>query len=289
MSRVRSAVLAGCLIVVSLATSLAASGPGGEVVRGRQVPETDLPWMVSVQFGASGAGDPFDAHGCGGEVLDSRHVLTAAHCVAWPDGRVTDPRKVQVYSGWHVLRPGKGDITAVSAIHVHPDYYAERGTPLERYDVAMLTLAEPIEGIVPAPIVAEGERRWQRPGQVVHVAGWGSTKPYGGGYGERTRFRRQLMAGRLDLIDARSCVERLRSKGIRGLNTEASICAVPDPGGSCWNDSGGPLYVETGTGVVVIGTLSWGFGCGIHGMPEMYTRLSDPPVARWITERLGSS
>jgi secreted trypsin-like serine protease len=44
---------------------------------------------------------------------------------------------------------------------------------------------------------------------------------------------------------------------------------------SCQGDSGGPLFVPDGQGgVVQVGIVSWGVGCGLRRFPGVYTRLA---------------
>ena len=47
---------------------------GGYVFGGEDAEITDFPFMASLQI--------FDAHNCGAALLDSTHILTAAHCVS---------------------------------------------------------------------------------------------------------------------------------------------------------------------------------------------------------------
>merc|ERR1711893_72229 len=43
------------------------------IVGGWESRENEFPWQISLQW--------FGSHICGGSVVDSRHVITAAHCV----------------------------------------------------------------------------------------------------------------------------------------------------------------------------------------------------------------
>ncbi|RHX97627.1 hypothetical protein DYB36_013178 [Aphanomyces astaci] len=43
---------------------------------------------------------------------------------------------------------------------------------------------------------------------------------------------------------------------------------------ACTGDSGGPLTIEENGTARLVGVSSWGFGCGVHGEPGIYERVS---------------
>lgn len=51
---------------------------------------------------------------------------------------------------------------------------------------------------------------------------------------------------------------------------------------SCENDSGGPLILEgsTDSDDVMLGVVSWGYGCGMEGYPGVYSRVAK--ARSWI-------
>ena len=54
--------------------------PGSYVAEGEDAEITDFPFMASLQHIFSSNNDSF--HTCGAALLDSTHILTAAHCVS---------------------------------------------------------------------------------------------------------------------------------------------------------------------------------------------------------------
>ena len=43
---------------------------------------------------------------------------------------------------------------------------------------------------------------------------------------------------------------------------------------ACAGDSGGPLVVQRDGRAVLVGIVSWGYGCAVFGMPGVFTRVS---------------
>ena len=53
---------------------------------------------------------------------------------------------------------------------------------------------------------------------------------------------------------------------------------------SCQGDSGGPLTVEHDGVSILVGVVSFGFGCARENMPGMYARVSE--ITDWIDDVL---
>jgi trypsin len=64
--------------------------------------------------------------------------------------------------------------------------------------------------------------------------------------------------------------------------TTRMFCAGLDAGGkdSCNGDSGGPIINTSSK--VLLGAVSWGYGCADAGYPGVYTNFADTELNTWI-------
>ncbi|WP_353471903.1 serine protease [Salipiger sp. H15] len=91
---------------------------------------------------------------CSGTLIAPDLVLTAAHCVAGPEGDPVAPERLHFVAGW--FGGNYADHSEVASYEVHPGAYRTHTLDIE-HDVALLTLARPLEvppltlGAAPAP------------------------------------------------------------------------------------------------------------------------------------------
>nr|WP_242533801.1 serine protease [Salipiger bermudensis] len=86
---------------------------------------------------------------CSAALIAPDTLLTAAHCVAGPDGNPTAPEMLHFAAGWY-----GGDHAAdspVASYEVHPQAYAQVQLDVE-HDIALVYLAEPITEVTPLKI-----------------------------------------------------------------------------------------------------------------------------------------
>jgi len=228
-----------------------------------EAPLHSVPWIVSLR-------DTSGNHFCGGSLLrigpqdESDIIVTAAHCL--PLGIA------KVHLGAHYRsRMVEGEI-AVGQIQTikHHDY-----DPFEKRepDIAVVKLARPIsfsKTIQPICLPCQTERIPD--GTMLVVAGWGQ-RTYGGNYSEE--LRRVVVP----IVGEESC-----QQNYAGLNATSTLCAGEAGKDSCDQDSGGPLYFREARGRVMHGVVSRGNGCGKHGFPGLYVRVST--YVEWINEQI---
>lgn len=85
-----------------------------KIVGGQVAPQGAYPWQVSLVV--SWIANPAQGHFCGGSIIDSAWILTAAHCVVG-----NEPSDINVLAGTNVLSDGARRIN-VARISYHSRY-----------------------------------------------------------------------------------------------------------------------------------------------------------------------
>lgn len=258
----RQALLAGVCVLVALASSAvpvhaAEQAPSDGVIGGTTTALGEFPMAVGLLNADESSN--FYAQFCGGSLISSTRVLTAAHCV-----RGRSAGSIDVLVGTNHLG-GSGTRIAASRIHVHPGW----STTTNDNDLAAIDLAEPVSPPHVAAVqpVRPAESSIWAAGRSVTTVGWGLTGP-GGAYplGQRKVT--------VPVVSGTFCGSN-RSYG-SAFHSSTMLCAGAVYGGydSCQGDSGGPLLARNGTQWRLVGIVSWGNGCALPFFPGIYTRLA---------------
>lgn len=226
----------------------AASPSSPEIVGGWEADPGEWPWQVwlIVQM-AEGMS------ACGGSLIQSRWVLTAAHCVYDEfTGEYVPPVAVEVVLGEHDLTvyEGSEQVRGVIQVAGHPAY-----TPASfDNDLALLKLDLPatLNGRVAyVPLATSpADDELAEPDDLVTVTGWGTTAPGG-------NLSDVLMELTLPLVSNTKCGMKYLGMTI----TPNMICFGLANGGqsACQGDSGGPWVVPDGNdGWKQVGVVSFG-------------------------------
>lgn len=228
----------------------------GRIVGGVEIDIKDAPWQVTMQT--------MGRHLCGGSIIGSKWILTAAHCTTSPQVK-SNPEKILIKSGTSSHR--EGVISKVKQIFDHPKYNDESVD----YDFALLELETGLEfGDTRKAIkLAESNDHYG----LCLVTGWGDTLN-----GKASTHK--LHGTEIPIYPQEKCKKAYRKQG---FITERMICAGFQNGGkdSCQGDSGGPLSCEG----KLVGVVSWGYGCAKPKFPGVYARVQS--VREWISEVTG--
>ncbi|XP_043193369.1 trypsin I-P1-like [Amphibalanus amphitrite] len=221
---------------------------------------------------------------CGGSVIDSRHILTAAHCM---DEHAMKRDSLLVRLGEYdtsTFMEGNHTEYDVERIILHPNYKPH----VVNYDIALLRLSREIAFsssvcTIPLPDGPTGDLA----GKTVTVAGWGVTERSRNSV-DTSNVLRVLNMTAVSVDDCHDRIQRYLTGGAvpkppldtftnfdGGFRRGEKLCVDYKSNGQgvCDGDSGGPL-LEFGQ-FRVVGIVSTTIGpCALSIMPELYTRVS---------------
>jgi len=219
----------------------------GRIVGGDETSIEEYPWQISMTN--------FGSHRCGGSILSTTKIITAAHCV-----RGVLVQMVGIRAG-SSFRTSGGVQIPVRRIIEHEDYnvpiYFDNDISLMFLESA-LTYGPGIQAVAlpPQGLIVEH-------GTDSRVSGWGALSQ--GGPAPEV-----LQVVTVPIVNNEICGEAYAQ-----LNpiTDGMICAGDlEAGGrdACQGDSGGPLVV----GNVLHGLVSWGYGCAQPNFPGVNARVA---------------
>ena len=233
---------------------------------GQSCESVPLPWQVGLT--SPGRSKPW----CGGTLINSRYVLSAAHCLE--DPRRRKPGKLIVTLGdhdWTVSGEWPDMQIGVEEVKLHPKF---RQGALFNYDYAIIKLNRPVDfqrydWIRPA-CLPQGNRDYVN--HTARVSGWGVIDP------DTKKQSTVLQSIEVDIMSNKECVKGYNSKDI----TSNMICARAPGADACYGDSGGPLTVQEEGRAVLAGVVSWGLECARPQWPGVYSRVTS--VMDWVRE-----
>merc|ERR1712038_537844 len=217
------------------------------IVGGVETEANEYPWQVALV--SAGGSHPW----CGGTLISSQHVLTAAHCTAG-----STPNSIAVLVGEHRIDDNSFTRLSLSAITDHPGYNS--GT-LDN-DFSILTLSSPVtfsNAVKPACLPSSTS---DYAGQVAVVSGWGTLSSGGN------------QPTVLNDVSVTVQSNQDYNSAYGGDITSNMICAADAGKDSCQGDSGGPMTVLEGGRYSLVGVVSWGYGCANPSYPGVYARVT---------------
>jgi len=240
----------GCLLFDNVQSNEEECGKikvsSGRVHGGEEVERHSIPWQVAILMFRQRK--PV----CGGTLISSSHVLTAAHCM-----------KAHKYCSWYSVGIGMhkddaldGTVVAISHISNHPSYNKWLcGSAVSDFDFSILHLASPVDfnkKVLPACLPDESLGGDFLAGKKLTVSGWGA--PYPG-------------------VLHKATYPAITNEDCKKYNDNNEECSYITPNALCAGnphnrtashgrgDSGGPLTYNNNGRETVVGVVSWSDKC----------------------------
>ncbi|CAG9113754.1 unnamed protein product [Plutella xylostella] len=220
--------------------------PTPPIVGGDLAPPGSAPHMVALFLRG--------VYKCGGSLISSRTVLTAAHCLS-----VKVPSLHHGLVGTNSLNSGGTKIFFERMIS-HPDYVVQPNLVMNDIGLLITAAAVPLTALV-RPVTLSYQRLGA--GVPVRANGWGTTQAHlGSGSNE-------LLQLFMTSIDDQQCKDAIPQSIVDSVSIVCAVNSVHH--GMCYGDSGSALLRLDSRQQV--GLASWVIPCG-KGFPDAFTRVS---------------
>ncbi|XP_054738821.1 trypsin beta-like [Anastrepha obliqua] len=227
----------------------------GRIVGGAATTISSVPWQISLQRSGS--------HSCGGSIYSSTIIITAAHCL---QGVSTSILKIRAGSSyWN----SGGVLLQVSAYSNHEGY----SSSTMQNDIAVIRLASSLSFSSTIKAIGLADTA-PADGAAAAVSGWGTT------VSGSAALPTQLRYVNVSVVSLANCSSS--SYGYGNAVTETMICAYTAGKDSCQGDSGGPMV----SGGVLVGVVSWGYGCAYANYPGVYSDVA--ALRSWVVSAADS-
>lgn len=266
-----------CLVFLVLLfagySSAASITPTPRIIGGEAVSSTSFyPFMATVYGSSRG-----NVQLCGGTLIAPQWVLTAGHCL-FDSGSQYAPGNMTVFiSGTQRKAVNDGGSFNVDRIIVHANYNNSQTDSKD--DIALLHLSRSADS---KSLNLGGPKQLgyltQQTNKInlLRAIGWGTTDNSSPQSPSQT-----LQFVDLDYLPITTCQNK------RDNVDNSQICAVGinRSKDTCRGDSGGPLMLQQGGAIYLMGITSYGVNpCGSKGEPAVYTSV--PAHLNWIVDNI---
>lgn len=132
-------------------------GRNNRIIGGYETQPNEYPWIVGLYRN----GKLY----CGGALISSKHVLTAAHCV-----HNFQKREIKIFIGGHNISSDYVDVRRVRAIHKHEEF----NTSTFDFDIAILQMDRAVRfGAKVQSVCLPSTESTDYSGKIGLIAGWG--------------------------------------------------------------------------------------------------------------------
>ncbi|CAG05947.1 unnamed protein product [Tetraodon nigroviridis] len=240
--------------------SLQGADVGSSIVGGQDARKGAWPWMVYLNITSDG----ITKWRCGGTILNSEWLLTAAHC--WATNPKPETHRSMAWVGSHSLRKASVGYMGIRSYMLHPGFRASSNGYVN--DLALVRLLKKIRFSreVASVSLPEAGDTFDT-SSACWIIGWGDV-----GNESPLPYPETLQQLQLPIIPQSVC------KRTYPELTDNVLCAGDMEGGSgpCKGDYGGPLLCSRGRGYVQVGIMSYGSpgACALPNQPGVFTQVS---------------
>lgn len=240
----------------------------------------EFPWTALLLYNISDGEVP---EICGASLINTRYVITAAHCIE------TYYELIGVRLGEHDISNDGPDCDnhnecadvpvnfGIEKVIVHPEYTIIKNAPFN--DIGLIRLDRDVvfsDFISPICLpVQDRIHQMNHTARIAFVTGWGFTE-----FNKTSDVKLKLQ---LPVVDNQICRKKYQAHlSIR----DTQLCAGgEEKKDACKGDSGGPLMRNIDGNYYLIGVVSFGPNpCAIKGVPGVYTNVAK--FIDWIRSNL---